>query len=182
MIKKLFRVDAPVPLVKDMFCDSDAWPRWMPGVESCRTLKEGKDFRVIEVHQSLHGRSFVQKREMRFAGNRMKQRQLTGWFRSWKSDWNFHQPPDGKGTTVSLSVDYDLGVRGLITPRWLVQRMSVRVLDETIARAKVRARELAAKPRPEAAAEGESLLQIYETPDGLEVWFAGRTYTLKAVD
>jgi len=182
MIKKLFKIDAPVELVKDMFCDSDAWPRWMPGVRGCRTSKEGKDYRVIEVRLSMHGRVFVQKREMRFVGNRVKHRQLAGWFRSWESEWAFHRPPDGKGTTVSLRVDYDLGVRGLITPRFLVQRMSDRLLDETIVRSKARARELMARPRPEAAVEGESLLQIYETADGIEVWFAGSTYILKAMD
>ncbi|MCP4661760.1 MAG: hypothetical protein GY856_40680 [bacterium] len=182
MIKKLIRIDAPLRLVKDMFCDTDAWPQWMPGVNSCRTLREGDDCRVIEVHLSMQGKSFLQTREVRFAGNRVKQRQVAGWFRSWESEFSFHQPPDGKGTTISLRIDFDLGVRGLIIPRWVIQRMSVRLLDETTARAKARARELMAKPRPEAAAEGESLLQIYETPDGLELWFAGRTYTLTAVD
>jgi ribosome-associated toxin RatA of RatAB toxin-antitoxin module len=180
VIRHVFRIDAPLELVRDVFCDSDAWPQWMPHVEACRTVQEGRDHRLVELTLTVFGRSFTQTRELRRVGNVLKQRQASGWFKRWETEWSFLEPPDRSGTTVAMWVDWDLGMRRLAIPSWVMQKMSLRLLDETKERARTRIRERLREPRP--AVEEESLLRVYETPDGLEVRLAGRTYVLKAAE
>lgn len=184
MIRRLARIDAPVPAVRDVFLDTDAWPRWMPSVESTRTLVHDEDRRLVEVGLLVFGRRLLQKLDCREQGGRLIHRQVEGRFRKWEAVWDFRPPPEGDGTTASLTLDFDLGLVGRLLPGRLVGSWVSGLIDRTLEQGGRRARELARSRRqPTQAVElGQPLLEVFETVDGLEVRFAGRTFHLEAYE
>ncbi len=184
MIRKLARIDAPVNVVMDVFRDTDAWPQWMPGVASTRTLDSGAGHRMVEVILLVMGRRQVQHLECREQDGRLTHRQVVGWFREWQTTWTFRPPPEGRGTTVSLAMELDLGVAGLFVPRKLRDRWIRGLIDDTFDQLRERAQRFARRRRePSRAVEmGQPVLQVYETADGFEVHFAGRTFMIEARD
>ncbi len=184
MIRKVARIDAPVEVVMDVFRDTDAWPQWMPGVASTRTLESGGDRRLVEVILLVLGRRQVQKLECSERDGRLTHRQVEGWFRKWEAVWTFRPPPEGRGTTVSLSLDFDLGLVGLLVPRTLLGNWVRGLIDETVKYGRRRAQQFARRRREPAHSVqlGQPVLQVFETADGFEVCFAGRTFLIEAND
>ncbi len=184
MIRKLTRIDAPIEAVRDVFDDTDAWPQWMPGVASTRTLEDGDEGRLVEVVLRVLGRRQVQQLECVERDGVMTHRQVEGWFRKWQAEWTFRPPPEGHGTILSLALELDLGVAGLLVPRKFLAGWVRGLMDDTVDRARERAQTLARRRREPTAAVrvGEPLLTVYETADGFEVSFAGRTFTIEAAD
>ncbi len=182
MIRKLARIDAPVDVVMDLFRDTDAWPQWMPGVASTRTLDTGADHRLVEVVLLILGRRLVQHLECREQDGRMLHQQVTGWFRKWEATWTFRPPPQGQGTILSLTLEIDAGVAGLFMPRRLIGGWIQGLIDDTIDQGRERAESFARRHRePTQAVEvGLPVLQVYETASGFEVHFAGRMFQIDA--
>ncbi len=184
MIRKLARIDAPVDVVLEVFRDVDAWPQWMPGVASTRTLDRGAERNVVEVVLLVMGRRLVQHLECREQDGRLTHRQVVGWFRKWQAVWDFRPPPDGQGTVVSLQLELDIGVAGLFVPRKLLGDWVRGYVDETVRQGRERA-QIFARRRSEptqAVPVGEPVLQVYETANGFEIHFAGRTFHVQASD
>ncbi len=182
MIRKLARIDAPVEVVLHVFRDTDAWPQWMPGVASTRTLESSEDHSLVEVVLLVFGRRLVQKLECREQDGRLTHRQVEGWFHKWQAVWAFRSPPEGDGTVVSLQLDFDLGVAGYFVPRKLLGAWVRSVIDDTVVNGRQRAQRFARRRREpsQAVPVGQPLLQVFETADGFEVIFAGRTFHLEA--
>ena len=114
----------------------------------------------------------------------MTHRQVAGWFREWQAVWTFELPPEGVGTTVSMSLEFDIGVAGLFVPRKLLGSWVQGLIDDTVEQGRERAQKFARRRREptQAVQVGQPLLQVYETADGFEVNFAGRTFLIDAVD
>ncbi len=184
MIRKLARIDAPIPLLREMFSNTDDWPRWMPGVIATRTLESSAERRLVEVIQLVHGHKLVQQLECLEVGKVLRQRQAAGWLKKWEAEWSFELPPEGGGTVLGLRLDFELGLLGLVIPRGPLRRWTHNQLDETFAKARARAELLETRQRtPTLAVElGKPLLQVYETPRGFEVCFAGRTFHIDAAE
>ncbi len=182
MIRKLARFDAPLDVVLAVFRDTDAWPQWMPSVASTRTLESGEEHSLVEVILLVFGRRLVQKLECREQDGSLTHRQVEGWFRKWEAVWTFRPPPRGPGTTVSLTLDFDLGVAGFFVPRKLFSDWVRGLIDDTVVGGRRRVRRFARRRREPAKVvpPGQPLLQVFETADGLEVVFAGRTFFLEA--
>ncbi len=182
MIRKVARIDAPVEVVMEVFRDTDAWPQWMPGVASTRILDTGANHSLVEVILLVMGRRLVQQLECREQDGRLTHRQIIGWFREWRAEWTFRPPPEGHGTTVSLSLEFDIGVAGLFVPRKLLSGWVQGLIDDTVDQGRERAQRFARRRRQptQAVQVGQPLLQVYETVDGFEVCFAGRTFLIEA--
>ncbi len=182
MIRKLARIEAPVEVVLEVFRDTDAWPQWMPGVAATRTLESGEDRNLVEVILLVLGRRQVQKLECREQDGRLTHRQVAGWFRKWEATWTFRPPPEGGGTIVSLTLDFDLGIAGYFVPRKLLGGWVRSVIDDTVVNGRRRAQRFARRRREPAKAveTGQPLLQVYETAGGFDVIFAGRTFHVEA--
>ncbi len=187
MIRKLARIDAPIAVVHEMFRDTDRWPQWMPGIASTRTLSGSPAKRIVEVVHLVRGRRVVQKLECRDAGGNLEHRQVEGWFRKWEADWAFSRPPEAPGqktpgTTVSLQLAVELGMAGVLVPKRFFRGWMNRMLDQTIRKARSRAPKLIVREPTQAVRLGEPILQVFETPDGFEVHFAGRTFHIDSWD
>lgn len=185
MIRKVTRYDAPAAAVRSMFRETDDWPRWMPSVASTRTLAEDDGLRLVEVVLLMFGHRLVQKLECRESDGRLTHRQVEGWFKKWEATWTFQPPADGSGgTIVSLRLDFDLGVAGLLVPRKSFNNWVSGLMDGTIDHGRRRALRFARRERePTQAVEvGQPLLQVFETADGFEIFFAGQTFHIDARD
>lgn len=184
MIRKLARAEAPIAVVQDVFRDTDSWPQWMPGVAATRTLSDGGDRRLVEVIMLVFGRRLMQKLECRERDGRIVHRQVKGWFRKWEAVWTFAPPPEGQGTTISLGLEFDLGVAGLFVPRRLLSGWVGGLIEGTLDQGRRRAETFARRRRePTKAVQlGQPLLQVWETADGFEVCFAGRTFRIEALE
>lgn len=179
MIRKFGRIDAPPDAVARLFADVESWPAWMPGVKGLRVVERGERRLHIDVTQQFLGRDFRQELDARPSATGVALRQTEGVFRRWEAHWRFAPPPDGHGTTVSLELDFDLGWLAWLSPRALVQSTLDRLFTEGLQRAEQRlAAHPGALPEPSAAAEGEVLLQVFETDGGLEIVAAGRRLAL----
>ncbi len=184
MIRKLARIDAPVEAVLEVFRDVDNWPQWMPSVASTRILSSSANLRLVEVILLVFGRRLVQKLECRERDGRLIHRQIEGWFRKWEATWAFRSPPEGQGTIVSLTLEFDLGVVSLFVPRKFIANWVGDLIAGTIENARERAQRFARRRREptQAVRPGRPLLTVYETADGFEVQFAGRTFLIEATD
>ena len=183
LIRKLARIDAPVDEVLKVLRDTDAWPQWMPGVISTRTLDRGAGHRQIEASLQVMGRRQVQHLECREQDGRLIQRQVIGWFREWQATWTFRSPPKGRGTIVSLALELDFGIAGLWLPRRLLSGWVKDRIDGTVDRLRERVQQFAPRPETTPTVEaGQPVLQVYETADGFEVHFAGRVFQIEATD
>ncbi len=184
MIRKLARIDAPVEAVLEIFRDVDNWPQWMPSVASTRILSSSANLRLVEVILLVFGRRLVQKLECRRQDGRLTHHQVEGWFRKWEATWAFRPPPEGPGTVLSLTLEFDLGVVSLFVPRKLFADWVGDLIAETIEAARRRAQRDARRHREptQAVRVGQPLLTVYENADGFEVHFAGRAFQIEATD
>lgn len=185
MIKKFARIDAPMNLVRSLFTDVASWPLWMPGVKSVKVLKQAENYILVELKQVRKGWEFIQEMEYRLDAAGVKQKQTRGWFKHWEADWRFMQPPDKRGTTVSVSLRFEMGMLGFFTPSRLIQETMDQMFDEIMDKAERRARALMAKPITvglETSSEEETVLEIFQTPAGLEIWIEGKKVALQAPD
>ncbi len=185
IIRRYHRFEAPLALTREVFSDARAWPEWMPGIEAVRTLQEGEGRVLVEVDVNHRGRRLKQVLDCRTAPSRVTQEQQSGWFKKWKVDWRFIQPPDGRGTTVSCQLEAVMPETGLLyrlTPSRLVRVILSGLADDIARAAQHRLLSLVAQGGEPAGslAAAETLLEVYQTATGLEVLIGGQRYVIPA--
>lgn len=173
MIRKFARVACPERDLLDLFADGENWKSWMPGLGRSTLVSRSQNEMVVDIVQEHLGRNHELRIESRFVGSTVRQQQIRGFFKRWQAVWSFSPSPGGSGTTVSCELDIDLGMMGLLAPARVVQGSVDRFFDDTVAGAE---RALRARERQPSGAgdRGETLLEVFETRTGLEVWVAGR--------
>ncbi len=185
IIRRFHRFEAPLALTREVFSNADAWPDWMPGIDAVRTLEEREGRVLVEVDVNHRGRRINQVLECRTVPGGITQVQQSGWFKTWKVDWRFMEPPDGRGTTVSCQLEAEMaetGLLSLLTPRRLVRVILGGLADDIIRSAQHRLLSLVALGDEPAGSqpEAETLLEVYQTATGLEVWIGGQRYVIPA--
>ena len=85
------------------------------------------------------------------------------------------QTPDSRGATVSLNVDFDLGILGKMVPNRTVQRF----LDNTFGQIVQQIESRGALVEAPVAGHSEAYLRVFKTMKGLEVEIAGERYLLR---
>jgi len=183
MIKCVGRIDVPLDLVKAMFADVGSWPQWMPGVLSVDLLQESGNTKRFELKQRQGGRELTQEMEVRLDSGGMKLHQVKGRFKKWEAHWRFLLPPDKDGTTLSATLELELGgILGAFVPPRMIRGGVDRMFENMMKAAQRRARRLSAERGRETGVEGEILLEVFQTTGGLEVWIGGRKYLLPDAD
>jgi ribosome-associated toxin RatA of RatAB toxin-antitoxin module len=181
MMKKMTTVRAPVELVHELFSDIGAWPQWMPDIRRARVLERTADHVRVDMSTVMLGRTFDQTVEFHLQPGRVTQKQIAGQFKKWETEWRFSAAPAGNTTILSAAFDIDFGFLGL----FVSERKVADTMNEWFSQLTVNAEEQLKKrsvPRPTAAApklspsspspaaSTETVLQIFQTEDGLEVW------------
>jgi ribosome-associated toxin RatA of RatAB toxin-antitoxin module len=173
-MRRFGSIDAPLEVVQQVFTDFVRWPEWMPGVQEVTILEADEDQAVLDVLHQQFGQSFHIKQRCRIESDGLSQSQIKGKFKSWESRWRFVTPPEGEGTTVSCSMKLDPGLVAWILPRRVLRGFLDRLYEECLAGAERQARIIT--ETVEAQAAEDTLLQVFETDAGLEIWVEGQRF------
>ena len=181
MITKIGHLRMDPEQVMRIFADTDNWPLWMPGIQRARTLSRADNRVRLSLDQNFRGRDFHQELECRFSANQVHLRQLKGSLRRWECNWRFAVSPESQGTTITSELDIELGgIMGLITSERMLNHFLEQTFRATLRGLQQRGRALASTTVSQAAPDRDVILQVFETEQGLELWFRGETYQLKA--
>jgi ribosome-associated toxin RatA of RatAB toxin-antitoxin module len=173
-MRRFASIDAPQEVVQHIFVDFVRWPEWMPGVQEVTILETTDDEAVLDVLHHNFGQKFHVTQRCRMTPDGLHQSQIKGKFKSWESRWRFVTPPEGEGTTVSCEMKLDPGLVAWILPRRVLRGFLDRLYEDCLAGAEAQARILTDAAATEAA--GETLLQVFETDAGLEIWVEGQRF------
>lgn len=179
MIRKLLHLDAPPEAVARLFHDLEGWPRWMSGVRSVTVLeRQGARLRA-EVVQVQMGQRLRQVIDFTVEPHGLLQDQVEGRFRRWQARWRFVPSPAGRGTTVAMALDLDLGPLRMVIPNRMVEDAVDHIFRSTGATL----RELlgaAVGREPATLAEGDAqaVLAALRRGEGVVLEVAGRRYRL----
>jgi ribosome-associated toxin RatA of RatAB toxin-antitoxin module len=176
-MRRFASIDAPQEVVRQVFVDFVRWPEWMPGVKEVTILEATDDQAVLDVLHHQFGQSFHIKQRCRIEADGLRQSQIKGKFRSWESRWRFVTPPEGEGTTVSCEMQLDPGMVAWILPRRVLRGFLDRIFEDCLAGAEEQARILTDAAEAEAAED--TLLQVFETDEGLEIWIEGQRFFIE---
>jgi len=172
-MRRFASIDAPQDVVQQVFVDFVRWPEWMPSVQEVTILEAGHDQAVLDVVHHQFGQTFHIKQRCRIDSDGLRQSQISGKFKSWESTWRFVTPPEGEGTTVSCEMQLDPGLVAWILPRRVLRGFLDRLFEDCLAGAERQARILTEAAEAEAAED--TLLQVFETDAGLEIWVEGQS-------
>ena len=174
-MRRFGSIDAPEEVVRQVFFDFVRWPEWMPGVREVTILEADDDQAVLDVVHAQFGQAFHIKQRCRIEPDGLRQSQISGKFKSWESRWRFVTPPEGEGTTVSCEMQLDPGLVAFFLPKRLLRGFLDRLYEDCLSGAETQAMALAATAEAPGA-ERETLLQVFETDTGLEIWVEGRRF------
>jgi ribosome-associated toxin RatA of RatAB toxin-antitoxin module len=174
-MRRISRIDALPTVVRGVLVDYERWPDWMPGVQQVDILESDGVESVVGVYLHQYGRNLRQKQRCRVEPDGLRQTQLEGQFKKWEARWRVIAPPEGEGSTVSLSMDVDPGFVGRLLPSGVWRGMLDRLFEDCLTGIEEMAEGLAEKPET-SPIDHKVLLQIFETDDGLEVWVEGRRF------
>jgi ribosome-associated toxin RatA of RatAB toxin-antitoxin module len=177
-MRRFASLDAPADVVRQVFIDFVRWPEWMPGVREVTIVETGENEVVLDVLHHQFGQTFHVKQRCLIEPDGLLQSQIAGKFKSWESRWRFATPPEGQGTTVSCEMQLDPGIVAWILPRGLLRGLLDRLFEECLSGAEEQARILADAAEVPAA-DGDVLLQVFETDTGLEIWVEGRRFLVE---
>jgi ribosome-associated toxin RatA of RatAB toxin-antitoxin module len=167
-------IDAPPDVVRQVFVDFARWPEWMPGVQEVAILEASEDHAVLDVRHHQFGQTFHIKQRCWIESDGLRQSQISGKFKAWEARWRFVTPPEGEGTTVSCEMQLDPGLVAWILPKRMLRGLLDRLFDDCLNGAEAQAQLLTGTA--EADAGEETLLQVFETKSGLEIWVEGRRF------
>lgn len=173
-MRRFGSIDAPHEIVRQIFVDFVRWPEWMPGVREVTILEAGETHATLDVLHHQFGQTFHIRQRCIVDADGLRQSQISGKFKSWEARWRFAPPPEGKGTTVSCEMELDPGFVSRLLPRGVLRGFLDRLFEDCLRGAEAQA--LALSEAAESAPEREVLLQVFETEEGLEIWFEGRRF------
>ena len=165
-------------MVRQVFLDFVRWPEWMPGVREVTILEADDDQAVLDVMDQQFRQTFHIKQRCRIEPDGLRQSQISGKFKSWESRWRFVTPPEGEGTTVSCEMQLDPGLVAFFLPKRVLRGFLDRLYEDCLSGAEAQA--LAISATSEApGARRETLLQVFETETGLEIWIEGQRFFIE---
>lgn len=184
MIRKFGHLDASPDLVRSLFIDVESWPKWQAGLTHSEVLSITDTTVEVKVDGRFMGQRMHGTLDCRIESDGFFQHQRTGWLKRWNTHWHFVTPPDGRGTTLVCELDIDAGLMGSLVPKRFFRLFVDRVFSETIDNLTARAIEVTAQIAPSSASDPDTitLLEVFETPIGLEVLVGGRRLTLESKD
>ena len=183
-MRKFTIVDAPVERVRAAYLDLERWPEWRPGIRRLGILhrEEGRARAVLS--QRIAGRYHDLTFDFDFYPDGFRERQIRGWLKKWVADWRFQPLPSGAGTVVSMSVDLEVGLIGLVVSRRRISRIVEGMFRETAARVERWIRSSATRRRAAAATPPGPVqrIRILRTVGGLEVWLDDQRFLAHPAD
>jgi hypothetical protein len=181
MIKAVINVEAPREQVFSVLTDYPRYKTWLPGCEiSNVTSSSGNNADTEIVVNSMKrmtlGLRFeaVPTQVLNFRLTNSKD------IKAYSGSYRLMDSADGRGTVVIAELEIDAGP---MAPRFLVDRMVKKALDDTGSALRKYVKVLPAQARaPERTAVAapvhrvRHILRVLKTADGNVVWYAGQTF------
>jgi ribosome-associated toxin RatA of RatAB toxin-antitoxin module len=187
LIHNYATLDAPPEVVKELLGQIDRWSEWMPNVKSSRVTERDDEKTVVGMTMVFMGVSIKQTMEITPTPEGVRQHQTAGRFKRWDADWKLQPSDNNLGTTVSFTLDVDPGLMGsLISKKRLAKlinewfaRLVPRVDEYAIQIAsQIAVAEMSSVALPAEKTTSETLIQVFQTAKGLEIWLLGKRYVV----
>jgi len=182
MIKAVFNIEAPREQVFSVFTDYPGYKAWIPGCESCTiTATNGSNTDTEIVVNSMKKMTLGLRFEP-VPTQLLNFRMITGKdIKAYNGAYRLMDAADGVGTVVIAELEIDAGP---MAPKFLVDRMVKKTLDETGASLRKYVKSLPAQvPAAAAAAPAAGhgrrvrhLLRVIKTAEGNRIWYSGQTF------
>lgn len=191
MIKSVINLEAPRPHVFAILTDYARYRDWLPGCEQSNVLSSAGNASDTEITISSMKRMVI---GLRFEAEPVqvlnfrltKSKDLKGYSGSYR----LMDAADGSGTVVVAEMEIDAGA---MVPRFMVDRMAKKSIEETgnALKAHIKKVPMQARPAPAAGAgpapqavavkprRSKRILNVVKTSDGYRVWMMGESYILK---
>ena len=185
MIKAVINVEAPRPQVFTVLTDYPRYKDWLPGCEQSSVLSGSGAAVDTEIVINSMKKMTLGLRFEAQPTQLLNFRMVSGKdIKAYNGSYRLMDSADGKGTVVIAELELDAGP---LAPRFLVDRMAKKAIDETgvALRKYIQKMPAAAVAAPAAAAparvrHARRILQVVKIAEGHRVWYRGQTFTLKA--
>lgn len=192
MIQKYIPVSTTKEILIREIRSVEHWAKWMPDVQSAAVVKsDGPRIVVRVVIKAMTTIDMTMELDC-CAENKIKFRQIKGWFKSYAGDYTVLPAPDGTGIVFRITLDADAG---MFAPKGMVYSKLTAMLDKFEGALKIRLQHCAAAEpcavivpsqhhgsRPSAPQPPRrKLAHLFSTRHGLEVWIAGRPHLLRTI-
>jgi len=182
MIKAVFNIEAPREQVFGILTDFPSYKAWIPGCERCTVVSSNGAAIDTEIVISSLKRMTLGLRFEPVPAQVLNFRMISGKdIKAYAGAYRLMDAADGRGTVVIAELEIDAGP---MAPRFLVDRMAKKTLDETGASLKKYVKALPAQG-PGIARTAEvavsarrvrHVLRVIKTPEGNRIWYAGQTF------
>ena len=185
MIKTVINVEAPRPQVFSVLTDYPRYKDWLPGCEQSNVLTSSGN--AVDTEIVINSMKKM-KLGLRFDAQptqALNFRMVSGKdIKAYAGCYRLMDSADGKGTVIIAELEIDAGP---MAPRFLVDRMAKKAVDETGSALKkyVRTLPAMAPAAPAKAApvgkprRSRRILAVLKTPAGDTVWYMGRSFAPK---
>lgn len=194
MIKAVFNIEAPRDQVFSVFVDYPSYKSWIPGCEaSTVTAANGATTDTEITVQSMKKMTLALRFEA-VPTQLLSFRLISAKdIKAYAGSYRLMDSADGQGTVVIAELEIDAGP---MAPKFLVDRMVKKTLDDTGTSLKKYVKDMparapsaaapAAASAPRAAAapakkkRTRRVLRVTKTAEGNRIWYAGQEFTSKA--
>ena len=185
MIKAVFNIEAPREHVFSVFVDYPAYKSWIPGCESCAITASNGDSTDTEIVVNSMKRLTLGLRFEAVPAQVLSFRMISGKdIKAYSGAYRLMDSADGQGTVVIAELEIDAGP---MAPKFLVDRMVKKTLEDTGNSLKKYVKEMPAKAPVAAAAvpraaastrkrKARRVLRVTKTAGGNRVWYAGQEF------
>jgi uncharacterized protein YndB with AHSA1/START domain len=187
MIKTIINIDAPRPQVFRVLTDFVRYQQWLPGCENSKVLSTAGHVTETEITVRTMKTMTMGLRFEAHPEQLLEFRMTSGKdIKAYTGSYRLMDAADGRGTVVIAELQIDAGP---LAPRFLVDRMAKKAVDDTGAALRkylqtlpVEAPTARRRPAFQPGAPlkpAKRILRVVKTPSGHQVWYMGQTYRVK---
>jgi len=183
MIKLVLNVDSPREVVYQILTDYAAYTSWLPGCRRCTIISSTGN--QTDVETVIDGMKTITM-QLRFEAeleqsvrfSLIKSKDL----KAYSGEYRLMDAASGAGTVIITEIEMDAGA---MVPKFMLQRLVHKVLEDTGKALQNRSREFATKavtakaPGTSSQKRRRRILKIARTAEGSRIWYLGRMYEAK---
>ncbi|MEZ5400190.1 MAG: SRPBCC family protein [Bryobacteraceae bacterium] len=188
MIKTVIHIESPRPFVFEVFTQYANYRHWLPGCEKSDVASANGNVTDLDLTVNSMKRMSM---TLRFEANPPQVLNFSmtkgSELKAYEGSYRLMDSADGRGTVVMAELDIDAGA---LAPKFLVDRMAKKAVEETGAALKKYIQTLP-PPSQQAVASSaapqkgvakrltrgkKKVLEIVRTPGGYRIWYLGRPY------
>ncbi len=186
MIKAVINVEAPRDHVYAILTDYPQYKKWLPGCERSELVSSSAGTSDTQITINSMRKMTIGLRFEAQPTQSLNFRMTSGKdLKAYAGSYRLMDSADGRGTVVIAEMEIDAGA---MVPKFMVDRIAKKSIEETGNALKQYAKSLPAKAgaaaRPAAPSEGRKrrarrIVRIVKTQSGYKVWMMGESYLIK---